>query len=116
MALFAIADEVSGRWPSLARKAALALSLGRDDIGREEQLLRDIRDAFEQEPKLFSDELVKRLTAKADAPWATEGLNEWTLADTLENFSIQPKLVRKGKIVRRGYHRSWFEDAWSRWA
>jgi hypothetical protein len=116
VALLAIADEVGGRWPALARKAALTLSLGRDDIGREEQLLRDIRDAFDQEAALFSDELVTRLTMKKEAPWSAEGLNEWTLADTLGNFSIHSKLIRKGKVVRRGYRRGAFEDTWSRWA
>jgi putative DNA primase/helicase len=114
--LLAIANEVGGRWPGLVRKAALALSQGRDEIGKEEQLLRDIREVFEGEHSLFTDDLLRRLTAKKDAPWAAEGLNEWSLAKLLAGFSIRPKLVRKSGAVRRGYLRSVFLDAWSRWA
>lgn len=111
--LLAIADEVGGQWPSLARKAALALSEGREDAGREEHLLRDIREVLENDAAIFSEELVGRLKTKPDSPWSD--LNEWTLSSTLANFSIRPRPIRRGRIVRRGYRRSAFVDTWERW-
>jgi hypothetical protein len=113
--LIAIADEVGGKWPALTRKAALALSTTREDIGMEEQLLRDIKEIFQADDWLSSDVLVQRLAAKEDSRWGAEGLNPWKLANILDGFSIRPKLTRKGKLVLRGYSRLMFEDAWSRW-
>jgi hypothetical protein len=113
--LLAVADVAGGGLSALARRAAVALSQGHEEIGLEEALLRDIREAFAQDATLFSAELVQRLTAKADARWSTEGLNEWRLADKLAGFEIQAKPIRKGGNVLRGYQRSMFADAWLRW-
>ena len=113
--LFAIADEVGGKWPALVRKAALALVAGREEIGTEEQLLRDIKAVFQVEDWLSSEELIGRLVAKEDSRWGAEGLNAWKLAGILDEFGIRPKLTRKGITVRRGYLKRDFEDAWSRW-
>src|SRR5206468_273143 len=86
--LIAIADEVGGKWPALARKAALALSATREDIGMEEQLLKDIKEVFQADDWLSSEELVNRLTAKEDSRWGADGLNVWKLADILHGFSV----------------------------
>jgi hypothetical protein len=55
------------------------------------------------------------LLAKTDAPWAGDGLNEWTLAQKLESFGILPKKMRVGTANKRGYRREQFVDAWKRW-
>lgn len=114
--LLAVADVAGGGLSALARKAAVALSHGQEEIGVEETLLRDIREVFGNEEALFSAELVQRLICKVSARWSTEGLNEWRLADKLAGFEIHAKLIRKGGKVLRGYERSMFADAWNRWA
>ncbi len=113
--LLAVADVAGGGLSALARKAAIALSQGQEEIGVEEILLRDIREAFAEDTSLFSAELVERLITKEDARWASEELNEWRLADKLAAFEIHAKPIRKGGQVLRGYQRSMFADAWLRW-
>jgi hypothetical protein len=80
-----------------------------------ELLLADIKEVFGGDEALFSAELVKRLVAKGDAPWAGEGVNEWTLAQKLEQFDIFPKKMRLGSENKRGYRRDSFTEVWLRW-
>jgi hypothetical protein len=113
--LLAIADRAAGKWPKLAREAAVALSTRHDQPSMPELLLADIREVFGADEAVFSSELVKRLLAKSDAPWTGEGLNEWLLAQKLEPFGIYPKKMRLGEENKRGYLRSAFAEVWQRW-
>ena len=113
--LLAIADLAGGKWPKLAREAAVTLSARHDPPSMPELLLADIKEVFGGDEALFSAELVKRLVAKGDAPWAGEGVNEWTLAQKLEQFDIFPKKMRLGSENKRGYRRDSFTEVWLRW-
>jgi putative DNA primase/helicase len=113
--LLAIADRAGRRWPKMARDAAVALSTRLEPPSRAELLLADIKAVFGNDEALFSAELVKRLVAQTDAPWAGDGLNEWLLAQKLEPFGIYPKKMRLGSENKRGYRRDSFAEVWQRW-
>jgi hypothetical protein len=113
--LLAIADQAAGKWPKLAREAAVALSARHDPPSMPELLLADIKEVFGRDEAVFSSELVNRLLAKTDGPWAGEGLNEWTLAQKLEPFGVVPKKMRIGSENKRGYLRASFAEVWQRW-
>jgi hypothetical protein len=113
--LLTIAEQAGGSWPKLARHAAVALSTRNEQPSEAEQLLSDIKEIFGADEALFSFEIVKRLLAKAGAPWAGEGLNEWVLAAKLAPFGIHPKKMRLGSEVKNGYRRDAFIETWQRW-
>jgi hypothetical protein len=73
--LLAIADEAGGDWPTLARKAALALSVEtNDDEDISVQLLTDCRTVFEDadNPETMpSKAVVEALVAIEDRPWSS---------------------------------------------
>lgn len=84
--LFAIADRVGGDWPERARRAAVQLS--GEDVKEDDEigtvLLGDIRDAFESpdhdiyttkegDKHVKSENLVAKLVAREDRPWAEFG-------------------------------------------
>ena len=127
MALMAIADEVGGAWPTMAHDAALSLSgfqRDQDDhIGVE--LLADLQRIFveagEHTTALSSEHLLQELVAMDERPWATWGKREkpitaHVLARLLKPFGVMPGGdIRFGDIVRKGYRRAAFEDAWARY-
>jgi putative DNA primase/helicase len=74
--LFAIADALGGDWPERVRTAVVRLFAARDaepadDIKME--LLRDVREVFEDNDRIASATLVEGLCAMEDRPWATWG-------------------------------------------
>ncbi len=121
--LLAVADLTGGPWPERARKAALALSGGRDqeDDGAGTRLLRNIRAAFEARAvdRLPSAELVAALLADEEWGWGTwrrgKPLDQRGLARLLAPFGIKPRGIRVGTDTPKGYTREWFTDAWSRY-
>jgi putative DNA primase/helicase len=121
--LFAVADDAGGRWPELARQAALALS-GDDDATETmaTRLLRDLRELFDGSPSgvLFSTEIIISLLAREEHGWAEMGragrpLSTIGLARLLHPFHIVPSTVRRGFDTAKGYERQQFEDAWRRY-
>jgi putative DNA primase/helicase len=122
--LIAVADLMGGRWPELARKAALALSAGRD-AGDDEvgiRLLRNIREVFTEKgtTRIPSDELVSALIADEALGWGSwrkgRPLDQRGLARILAPFGISPKKFREDKDkTSRGYEREHFEDTWGRY-
>lgn len=113
--LLALAEQAGGKWAKLAREAAVALSTRNEQPSLPELLLADIKEVFGADEAIFSAELVKRLLAKAESPWAGEGRNEWLLAQKLEPFGIVPKRMRLGPENKRGYRRDAFTETWQRW-
>jgi len=121
--LLAIAEEVGGKWPKRARKAAVALLTGEHRKEAESlgvRLLRDCRTAFDEqgEDTLATGKLLMRLRAPEDAPWRAlqgEPLDATRLARMLKPYGIKPKKLREGEDTFRGYCRAWFEDAWARY-
>ena len=121
--LLAIADAVGGEWPEKARTAAVKLLTGENREDTESlgvRLLRDVRRIFDREKadRLPTSVLLKKLHAAEDAPWGSirgEPLDARGLACLLKPYGIRPDKLREGDRTFRGYRRSDFEDAWSRY-
>lgn len=119
--LAAIADLAGSEWPERLRRSLVAIfgSAPSEDSSLGVQLLSDIRAAFGTQDRIPSAELACALCEMEGQPWAEwahgKGMNADRLAKQLKKFSIAPRTIRIGNTTLRGYERSWFEDAWSRY-
>jgi hypothetical protein len=90
-----------------------------DDI--KTQLLADIKEAFGNESRMGSKDLVETLAGIEDGPWPTwgksgKGINQNQLARLLKDFKIYPRTLRLDDSRRlKGYEREWFQSAWDRY-
>jgi hypothetical protein len=116
--LLAIADLAGGTWPEEARRAACLLSDEEQDGAIGVELLRDIRSAFSDGDVIRSSDLVAKLTADPERPWAEwrhgRPLTQKQLAGLLAPFhiislTVHPPGLQDGK----GYRRTDFEEAWA---
>lgn len=123
--LLAVADAAGGEWPALARQAALGiLNDARDrpaTLGV--RLLADVRRVFGDEKRLAAVELLGRLLAIEDAPWADLGgrgpIDSRYLGRMFDGYGI----VRSHSVrfdpsaggTRKGWERHDFSDAWLRY-
>jgi len=112
--LLALADLAGGAWPDLARQAAVALSgavQGQDSDGLVGALLQDILTCLlmTKSKRMLSRELVEWLNALTlrARPWLPmlkgKEVTELWLSKTLRPYGIQPKNMRNGETVGRGY-------------
>jgi Protein of unknown function (DUF3631) len=116
--LLAIADLAGGEWSQLARQAALTLSGESPEEPMGVMLLADCRPAFGNDDVIRSVDLVTRLSADAERPWAeynrgSKPITQRQLARLLGTFGIisvnvRPEVGPQGK----GYRRVDFEAAW----
>lgn len=121
--LLAVADCVGGAWPGKARKSALALSAGRDadDEGAGVRLLRNIGEIFSSRKadRLPSADLVDGLLGEPEWGWTTwrrgHPLNQRSLATLLRPFGIRSKAIWMDGRTVRGFERTDFSDAWTRY-
>jgi putative DNA primase/helicase len=122
--LLAIADLAGGSWPQEVRRAALMMcgANDREDLSLGEQLLHSIRDAFGQDvaDKLSREELLRRLVADEEGPWATwnkgKPMSAAQFRKRLAAYAIKTKKVRLDTYTTaQGFERRQFEDAWSRY-
>lgn len=119
--LLGIADLAGEQWATRAREAVVTLRGGSDELEEDVgvELLADIREAFGDHERLTTDELLQRLTANPERPWAhwKKGLpmNALQLARKLRPFGVKPKVLRVGGATPRGYERAVFDDAFSRY-
>lgn len=119
--LLAIADAAGGEWPGLARLAAVALSSEETiDLSIGVRLLGDIRDVFGAADHLSTADLLAALHDIEEAPWAEwygKPITARGLAKLLAPYRVRPMLRRPGvgSGPMRGYFRSEFTDAWSRY-
>jgi hypothetical protein len=118
--LFAIADLGGADWPDRATAAALHLAAAGQEPTESlrVRLLADIRLALGADLRLWTRDLVARLTEDSEAPWGDlrgKPLTDRTLARFLKPFHVRPKPIRIGDEVFRGFERAQFEDAWSRY-
>ena len=120
--LVAIADLAGGRWPHLARNAAVRLcndaADGDSEVSLGVRLLADIRDIFSESQKaaLGSEDLVLRLQDVKEAPWRAFALSQRDLSYRLRNFNVKPDRVRPdGTTQIRGYRLADFTDAFARY-
>ena len=116
--LVAVADVAGGRWPRLARDAALKLTAEAADDDEETlglRLLHDLRQVFEiiVSDWVPTEVLLQHLRQLTDAPWQEMDLTGHRLAALLREFQIKSKRNTEGS--KRGYARSAFADAWERY-
>jgi hypothetical protein len=123
--LIAVADLASGKWPILAREAAVALVAAANDtepsLGL--TLLADTRTVF-NDPALghpdamSSKELLEGLQQIKESPWRDlrgKPLDERGLAYRLRQYGVKPKTVRIGSSTPKGYTRADLHDVWLRY-
>jgi hypothetical protein len=108
--LFVIADLAGGRWPQLAREAAIGVAAGSGDSNPIGVLLFDIFMQFRivDAERMFSSELVKRLNGYGARPWKDllrgKPVDERWLARQLSPYGIRPRNLRINAIQGRGYY------------
>lgn len=118
--LLTVAEFAGGRWPDMAREAAVAFvdimkASGRPTLGV--QLLADIRSCF-HEHQLPTQELLDRLLIDEEAPWGDlkgKRLDPRMLAELVRQYGIRSTGLRMGGSTPKGYKRVAFYDAWSRY-
>lgn len=119
--LLAIADVAGGDWPIIARQTATRLSSESNETSIRTELLADIQTIFrtKQATCLTGRDICDALVDLADRPWAEwrrgKPITATGLARQLGAFDIKSKNVRFGESVKKGYQRSVFEDAFSRY-
>jgi hypothetical protein len=117
--LLAIADLAGGAWPTRARDAACLLSgEGHDPTSIHVEILADCCVAFGEEDAIRSADLVTKLTADPERPWAEwkngRPVTQKQLAGLLRPFSIISETVSiPGLADAKGYKRARFEEAWA---
>ncbi len=82
------------------------------------RLLSDVRTAFGDAVKMWTEDILTELHALDDAPWGDlrgKPLTNLVLSELLHPYGIKPKLLRIGGDVVRGYVREDFGDAWRRY-
>ncbi|MFF0249584.1 DUF3631 domain-containing protein [Streptosporangium sandarakinum] len=120
--MVAVADHAGGHWPERARAAVLALTAEADDNSEPSirvRLLADCRTAFGAAPALSTAELLERLKADPEAPWADygpAGLTARKLGMILHEYEIRSANIRfTDGTQAKGYQRADFADAWARY-
>ncbi len=116
--LITVADLAGGNWPERARVTAVTSVTSAGTIhtpSRGLQLLADIRDGFNtsQVDKMFTTGLLAELGSSEDSQWA--GLHAKTLAQMLRVYEIEPKVLRIGEQLGRGYEKASFVEIWRRY-
>jgi hypothetical protein len=119
--LLAIADTAGGDWPERAKAAALGLSATSEDDSVGALLLGDIQEALAASgrDRMATAEILQHLNAKDERRWS-----EWRnghpmtapqLARLLRPFKVHPGTIREAGETFKGYRRSAFADAFSRY-
>jgi putative DNA primase/helicase len=116
--LLEIADLAGGTWPEDARRAACTLSGQEHDGAINVELLRDIRSAFGDAEMIRSVDLVEKLVADKERPWADwkhgRPLSQKQLGGLLRPFCIISETISlSGHKDAKGYRRAHFEEAWA---
>jgi hypothetical protein len=108
--LFAIADEIGGRWPAVAREAACSLHGVSEDEGDNGLLmLADVRALFSQsgETRLSSAFIADELAKLDDRPWPEyrngKPITTSGVAHLFKRFHVKSRNMRiRGEVVK-GY-------------
>jgi Protein of unknown function (DUF3631) len=116
--LLAIADLAGATWPSRAREAACILSGEGHDTAVNIELLADLQRAFGDADVMRSADIVAKLVADPERPWAEwkhgRPLTQKQLAGLLKPFGIISGTVDPpGLSSGKGYKRVWFEETWA---
>lgn len=116
--LLAVADAAGGRWPHMARVAAVSMvSLSRKERGGLGiRLLEDVRTVFGHADYLGTDELLHALHDLEESPWGDlkgKPLDARGLSWRLGKYDVGPRQIKA--INRKGYRRDDLHDAWQRY-
>jgi len=121
--LLAIAELGGERWTVQSRQAASFLSnREKDHISLGNQLLLNTQHVFQNEgaEKIPTAKLIEALCEDSELPWLTYDrgtpITPRQLAKILDTYKIQSKNIKvEGNKVLKGFEKSQFEDAWSRY-
>jgi Protein of unknown function (DUF3631) len=122
--LLAIADLAGAGWAERARHAAVKLAKGAvmDDASAGLRLLADIGRVFEERGGSFisTADLRQTLAEDEEAPWRDWREKGTTISAEAIARLLRPYGIRSAQnwvagVNHRGYSRSSFEDAWSRY-
>lgn len=122
--LLAVADAAGGRWPELARVAAVALVADARDNTRESlgvRLLADLRTCWVSNgdpDHLSTEDVLEHLTGMDESPWGDlrgKPLDARGLSRRLAPYGVKPKTVRVGDKTPKGYDRGDLIDPWNRY-
>ena len=119
--LITIADAVGGKWPTLAREAAVTLVTASKDrdpsLGI--RLLADLRIVFGSRDQMTTKEALGALNSLGEAPWGDlkgKPLDERGLAGRLKQYGVKSKTLNMGGDDRaKGYDRTDLHDVWARY-
>jgi hypothetical protein len=80
------------------------------------KLLADIKTVWpEGQDRCDTESLIEKLKAREESPWVEYQLSPRKLAKMLRPFCVEPRVVRIGARVLRGYEYSGLEAAFSRY-
>ncbi|WP_338827629.1 DUF3631 domain-containing protein [Bradyrhizobium sp. 27S5] len=118
--LLLVAEVAGGKWPQLARKAAVHFTQGgkSETMSHGVELLDHVRDAFGTDAKLWTDSLLQRLHDRPESPWKNIGgrpLDDRGLAKRLKGYGIKSCDVKISGTNKKGYQAESFADAWKRY-
>jgi hypothetical protein len=119
--LLVLADLAGGRWPEVAREAALGITARAQEHSPIGSLLLDICLVFTTtaRERLFSRDLVGGLAGCGDRPWADllkgKAPTETWLAQQLRPYGIKSKTIRIGEQLAKGYVQEDFLETFRRY-
>jgi hypothetical protein len=118
--LLTIADAAGGHWPETARVACVThVTQARQREGSlGVRLLTDLKEVFGNQDRLSTEDILKALCELDESPWADmrgKTLDSRGLSQRLGKYDVGPKPLRIGGRVIRGYERTDFVDAWTRY-
>lgn len=118
--LIAVADAAGGRWPELARVAAVTLvtDLAEDKQSLGVRLLTDLCRVFDGHDHLPTQEVLKALHTIEEAPWGSmrgEPLDPRGLANLLRPYHVSSTTIRISNRTLKGYTRGDLHDSWIRY-
>lgn len=114
--LVAVADYAGDAWPERARQACVKLTT--ESAGKPTslgvQLLADIKTVFDDRDQMFTFELVSALHG-LECTWGPDNLDGQRMARVLDAYQIQPRMLRRGDKVSRGYTAEMFAESFERY-
>lgn len=117
--LLKVAVDMAAEKSTIARRSYIKL-LGEGveekalDDQYSQRLVADLLEAMNGHKHVYTADALDRLKALPTAPWRAyrgEGLQDRELARMLSRHGVEPKLLREGKKVARGYKRADVEKA-----
>ncbi|MBS3955046.1 MAG: DUF3631 domain-containing protein [Methylomicrobium sp.] len=119
--LLAIAQVAGGRWPELAKRAAIQLSETETSPSVGVELLSDIEEIFEIQliDKIFTCDLIAALCADDEKSWSTynrgKPISPRQVSTRLNSYGIRSTTVRIKVDIKKGYYKSQFDEVFSRY-